>query len=58
MTHCGLIDQDISALNLDDLMTKLKAMPADRKLIIKDADGPPTDVTFRYGSIYCIWQAI
>ncbi|KAL7460298.1 hypothetical protein ACHAXS_001818, partial [Conticribra weissflogii] len=51
MTQCGLIDRVISALDLDDPSTKLKATPADRKPLVKDADGPPSDVAFSYASV-------
>ncbi len=51
MTQCGLIDRVISALDLDDPSTKLKATPADRKPLVKDADGPPSDAAFSYASV-------
>lgn len=45
MTQCELINQLRLALDLDDSSTKL-AIPADWNLLVKKADGPPSDATF------------
>ena len=51
MTQTGLIDRVITALGLDEISVKMKTAPAERRPLIKDADGDPSSESFSYASI-------
>lgn len=51
MTQCGLTDRVIAALGLHGDGVKMKSTPADRKPLVKDEHGPPSEESFSYASV-------